>query len=573
MASRPHPPLMSAKDIIPSSMCLSMLVRDGLGIPTVKANHQPAAVKIALPRRLERLAFVSLTQLGLPSGIFLDQSRLAPYTAASGGLMPLNTPREQSNLTPMSPGSAAEQTFLSELSELLSRQYALSMGSASYLGQGLTVSPVINTFSGNLFVCSLDASALWKGLNVMLYRIFNGLSRPPGPFGPGWSHNFAARLDFQEEGAIQYTRWDGSHYCYKPREGGWKSPEGFDDELTRSGTGYLMKDVTGFYLFFDATGKVAEVGNRLGFRLRFEYNGEKLASIRNMGTVIQISAQGQNAELTQGGPGIHFEYDEHDRITAVRSTSGASVGYQYDEVGRLAKVTSNSQQSVLYRYDQQGRLAEIRDGTGSERGTVIAGIYYDEVDRVKEITDAAGTSLMRMNYRWGIDRTTQIQLGAQKQLVTDRYDDRGVLIERMSVDQSLDPTQQATGGTQRQSRECDEALNVVSLTREGGDISRWSYDSAGNLTRASDSNGTWVDIRYRSDMPLIEYISESHGRHIQFIYAADNTIQEIVLDDGNHYKLDYDEGGVPRDLISPNGGTKPLDLGLPPEIPKQLWEF
>jgi len=574
MGSQPKSPLLKPEAIVPSSMCLSLLVRDGLGIPTVKANHQPAAVKISLPRRLERLSYTELTKLGLPPGVFLDQARLAPYTAGSGGLMPLRTARDFSSITPMTPGSAVETKFLSELSELLSRQYAVSMGSVSFLGQGLTVSPVINTFSGNLFVCSLDASALWKGLNVMLYRVYNGLMRGPGPFGPGWTHNFAARLDFQEEGAIQYTRWDGSHFCYKPNDtGGWKSPEGFDDALTRSGTGYQIRDITGLYLLFDSTGRLGEIGNRLGYRLVLQYEGDRLMSVRNMGTVITLNSAQDAAELAQGGPGITFAYDEHGKITSVHSTSGAQVFYVYDEIGRIAKVTSNAQQAVGYRYDNQGRLAEVRDVAGGERGPLISGIFYDESDRISEITDTAGTAMMKLNYRWGIDRTTQVVLGVQKQIITDRYDDRGVLIERVGVDQSMDPTAQAGTSSTRQMRECDDQLNVTSMTKGGGTRTRWMYDNSGNITRAADSDGTWVEMRYVPDTSLIEYISESHGRWIRFIYALDATISEIVLDDGNRYKVDYDDGGVPRNLIAPGGATKPLDLGLPPEIPRQLWEF
>ncbi len=574
LGSQPKSPLLTPETIIPESMCVSLLVRDGLGIPTVKANHQPAAVKIALPRRLERLAYVDLPRLGLPPGLFLDQARLAPFTASSGGLMPLCTPREQSQLNPRRPGSPEEIKFIKELSELLSRLYAQSMGASAYLGQGLTVSPVINTFSGNLFVCSLDASALWRGLNVMLYRVYNGLERNPGPFGPGWTHNFAPRLDLNAVGGIQYARWDGSRFCYKPRdEGGWKSPDGFDDELTRSGTGYMLKDSTGFYLLFNEKGRMESIGNRLGFVIRLEYDGDRLMSVRNVGTVIQFSAKTDSAELAQGGPGIFFTYDEHGKAVQVRSTTGFQVNYAYDADGRLAKVTSNAQQTVLYRYDKAGRLAEVRDATLNQRGKVLAGIHYDEVDRIGEITDENGAALMRLEYRWGIDRTTQIVLGTQKALVTDRYDERGVLIERVEVDQSLDPMSQSSRATMRQTRECDGALNVIHMVDTDGSSARWMYDKSGNITRANDSNGAWVELRYVPGMPLVEYVSESNGRWIRFVYENDFTIREIILDDGNRYKLDYDDGGVPRDLISPTGDSKPLDLGIPPEIPKQLWEF
>ena len=158
--SAAKPEYKEIEAIVPESMCLTLLVRDGLGLPTVKANHQPAAVKIALPRRLERLAQIDLLRLGLSPGVFLDQARLVPYSVASHALMPLHTSREQAHLSFGKKGDPAEQTFLKELSELLSRQYAQTMGSSAFLGQGLTVSPVVNTFSGNLFVCSLESAAL-----------------------------------------------------------------------------------------------------------------------------------------------------------------------------------------------------------------------------------------------------------------------------------------------------------------------------------------------------------------------------------------------------------------------------
>lgn len=575
--------------IIPGSMCLTLLVRDGLGIPTVKSNHQPIAVRIALPRRQERLAQIDLMRMSLPTGIFLDQPRLAPYPVSSGALMPLNTPREQAQLFPGNATDPRTQAFMIELSELLSRTYANAMGADASLGQGLTVSPVINTFTGNLFVCSLDAAALWRGLNVMCYRIYNGLQRGPGPFGPGWTHSFAARLDFNEDMSIQYTRWDGSRFCYRP-EGTdrWKSPDGFDDVLTRSGTGYMITDETGFFLRFDGTGLLQEIGNPLPYRLRLSYDSGRLVEVRNIriegGLVpgVRLQSGADSPEATGEGPAVFFVYDAEGRVVQVRSTAGTQMLYEYDQSGRLARVTSNTQQGVEYRYDGDGRLAEVRrhDSVGL-KSDVVFGILYDTRDRVSEIMDPGGQPIMRLNYRWALDRTTEIVLGQLHTVVTDRYDERGVVVERTETVRSDDPNQQGTPRASTQRRATDDNLNVLRLDRSDGTNTRWTYDAKGHLVRAQDSTGDWVEISYSDEYGQPEYLRESHGRWIRFIYVADQDqptnkrgrIDEVVLDDGQRYKLSYDNGGVPRDLITATGVTQSLDLGLPSEVPKGLWEF
>ncbi|MEK7765066.1 MAG: DUF6531 domain-containing protein, partial [bacterium] len=318
----PQPSLYSNTDpIVPGSMCLTLLERDGLGIPTVGAHHQPAALRIALPRRLERLSSIDLLRLAVPPGIFLDASaRLAPYTSSSGALMPLRSPREAAHLHAGQEKDPHEAEFLKELSELMSRNFANAQGGSAIIAQALTVSPVINTFSGNLFACSLDAAALWKGLNVMVYRVYNGLMRTPGPYGPGWTHNFASRLDFNEDQSIQYTRWDGSRFCYKPDgRGGWKSPEGFEDSLSRTGTGFALTDRTGFTLAFDGTGRLAQLTNRLDYRVGLEYQGDRLGAARNLGTVLKITGSQEKPEFVEGGPGVTFAYDAQGRISEVRS--------------------------------------------------------------------------------------------------------------------------------------------------------------------------------------------------------------------------------------------------------------
>jgi len=577
------PTFIQEEAIIPGSMCLTLLVRDGLGLPTVKANHQPASVKIALPRRLERLAQIDLVRIGLSPGVFLDQARLAPYSVASGALMPIHTSYSSAHMTVGTAISEAEKTFLQELSELLSRLYAESMGASAFLGQGLTVSPVINTFSGNLFVCSLDSASLWKGLNVMVYRHYNGLQRSPGPFGPGWTHNFASSLEFNEDATIQYTRWDGSRFCYKPDgKGGYNSPEGFNDVLSRTVTGYCLTDSNGFFLMFDPKGTLTEIGNILPYRLKLEYKNGLLMSVRNVritpvalgGAGVEIKAGMAAPTSTMTGPGVFFAYDEQGRITQIRSTSGGIMEYRYDENGRLGTVTSNTQQTVEYHYDSQARLAEIRiptAGTGSP--SVLAAILYDSRDRVASVTDASGNPLMRMNYRWAEDRTTQVELGQQKQLVTDRYDERGVLVERVETSVKMDSADAASVRPNRQTRDCDGDLNTTVLNRDDGTNSRWMYDRMGHIVRAQDSTGAWVDMTYDRDLNVVNYIRESGGRWIRFVYNDKREIEDITLDDGYHYRMGYDDGGVPRELIDSSGNTIPLDLGLPSEISKQLWEF
>lgn len=574
----PSPSLYgSAEPIIPGSMCLTLLERDGLGLPTAREHHQPAAVRIALPRRLERLSTIDLLRLGVPAGIFLDASaRLAPYTASSGALMPLNGPAESSHLHAGQEKDPHETQFLKELSELMSRNFASEQGGSAIISQGLTVSPIINTFSGNLFACSLDAAALWKGLNVMVYRLYNGLMRTPGPFGTGWTHNFAARLDFNEDQSIQYTRWDGSRFCYRPDgKGGYQSPDGFQDALTRSGTGFVLEDGNGFALAFDGTGRLAQLANRLGYRIVLGYQGDRLTSIRNLGTVIRITGSQEKPEFVEGGPGVSLLYDDQGRITEIRSTSGTQMHYGYGADGRLARVTSNIQQTVEYRYDEQGRLVEVRDPkVVSGRGAVSAVFRYDDRDRVQEVTDGQGNTTMRLFYRWAEDRTTQVELGTQHAVVTDRYDPRGVLEERVEQEQSLDPMKPVTGGGKTQRRETDIQLNVTFLSRTDGSNSRWTYDGKGRLIRAQDSSGAWVEMTYDGTTGRVDYIRESgSGRWIRFLYEINGDIHEVVTDQGLHFRVEYDDGGIPRGLVAADGELFPLSLGFPEELPKQLWEF
>jgi len=428
----------------------------------------------------------------------------------------------------------------------------------------------------------------------MVYRVYNGLQRTPGPFGPGWSHNFSSRLDFNEDQSIQYTRWDGSRFCYKPDgHGGYHSPDGFDDTLTRTTTGYRIEDETGFFMAFDTKGVIQEIGNPLPFRLRFTYDpAGRLTEVRNVRVGetnplwkggAKVTGLTDEPTASGEGPGVFFEYDEQSRITRIRSTAGSEMRYSYGENGKLTRVVSNTQQVVEYRYDADGRLAAVRreESTGL-KGSMLYGILYDELDRVKEIQDESGRPTMRLAYRWAEDRTTEIVLGADQQtIVTDYYDPRGVLDERTQTVRTNDPNQSNQTAASRQRRETDIALNVTRVDRADSTNTRWTYDDRGRLTRAQDSAGDWVEMSWNDEFDLPEYLHESHGRWIRFRYGTPTEshtvrrgeIEEIELDDGQRFKLVYDDGGVPRELINATGASAPLDLGLPPEVPKELWEF
>jgi YD repeat-containing protein len=352
-----------------------------------------------------------------------------------------------------------------------------------------------------------------------------------------------------------------------------------------------LKDESGFFLQFDNTGLLAEIGNPLPFRLKFTYQDGRLMSVRNIRTEaygltpsgLKLQSGATSPTETNEGPGVTFTYDNEGRIIQLRSTTGAQMDYTYNEQGRLARVTSNTQQAVEYRYDGDGRLGEVRrmEANGS-KGNVLFGISYDERDRVKEVVNESGVTAMRMNYRWAEDRTTEVLLGQQHSVVTDHYDERGVVTERDELVRSDDPSQPSTGAGTRQTRECDERLNVTRMDRQDGTNTRWTYDDQGRLVRAQDSNGGFVEMSYNSEYGLVEYLRESsNGRWIRFLYGTateghsvtTGQIEEVQLDDGARFKLVYDDGGVPRELINATGMTEPLDLGLPPEVPKQLWEF
>ncbi|MDQ5826392.1 MAG: DUF6531 domain-containing protein [Chloroflexota bacterium] len=247
-----------------------------------------------------------------------------------------------------------------------------------WLFTGVSDDPV-NTLTGSYSYSFTDLAVAGRGPSPAVTRAYNSNDPRVGPLGPGWMHNYAARLvspapDSTDlvlvgpEGRSDRYTSNGDN-SYTPPPGVYTTLKK-NDEGTYTAT---FKDQTTWV--FSATGKLLRIVDRFGNVSLLEYNSQ--------GQLISVSDPAGRGKLT-------FAYDAASgRLASIKDwmSPARTVTYGYDSQGRLASVTDREGKVTTYGYDGAShRLVSITDANGH----VAVTNTYDSESRVATQKDARG---------------------------------------------------------------------------------------------------------------------------------------------------------------------------------------
>jgi RHS repeat-associated protein len=428
----------------------------------------------------------------------------------------------------------------------------------------------VDVATGQQFTAAHDLE-LPGYLPLVFRRLYNTsfVEQAPSVLGPGWVHNFEARLERDLEG-FTFHGHDGAAI-------GFDDPQG---DFAR--TGSLLN-----------ASAAMELRREEGRLVVVHWHGPTDPVHR---FVFQDDGRGRyrfSARELPSGHALLVTHDHRGRVaTVTQSVEGRRLAFQYDDRGRLAELQLGPTRPVWkpevvvarFAYDGRGRLIAVHDAEGfarrygyDEQGRMImekgrrGGTYrmvYDAAGRCIETAGEEGYARRRLIYEPGRftrvldsqDRETLYQLDGDGQVEREIRPDGTVLVTTLDdlgrVVAEVDPLGQAT------SYAYDERGNLARRTYPDGATVSYQYDDQHQPTRITEPDGAAWRLRYEHGA-LVEQI-DPQGRRLAYVRDGRNQIVGAVTCTGNRLTITVDEAWTTVELTDYLGlvTRKKLDLFL-----------
>jgi YD repeat-containing protein len=286
-------------------------------------------------------------------------------------------------------------------------------------------------------------------------------------------------------------------------------------------------------LTYDDLDRVTEVkaGARVVQRLRYLAEDAEPSQVSNaLGEVTDFTYDGSRRLITKTGPyrpdeqgripdgtqTVHYTHDAEGRTVRAETNTGVVAEARYDEYDR--KIWSKAPDGFVreYVYGPNARLSELRETPPGAAKPAVLTFRYDTLGRVVDVT------------RDG--QTVESWL----------YDDQAVAADHVRRVTRTD----AYGGKTIQG--LDAEGNVTVETNAAGEITRYRYDAAGQLTGWTDGRGGEVNFK-RDELGRIVEQRNSARQVLRFAY--DLSGRTTLRDNGvNPATFTYDGAGRPESI-------------------------
>ncbi|MFL5803189.1 MAG: RHS repeat-associated core domain-containing protein [Roseiflexaceae bacterium] len=415
-----------------------------------------------------------------------------------------------------------------------------------------------------------------NGKTRYTYDINNNLATTVDPNGHTTSYIYDARFNLVR---VTDALGKSTQYAYDA-----------NDRLIR------ITDANGHVTTYqrDAAGRLTAGTDPLNRTIALEYdvagqlsafvraNGSKILYTRDaLGRVIKIDyptspdrtfgydAAGQLSSAAYGNTwSASYQYDSAGRLTSTIDGRGITLAYSYDAFGRQAGLGARRGMDTLYNlaygYDLIGRQNRLTYGSGTSALTLI--LAYDAASRLAQIAYPNGAST---SYGYSAGRLARIshQDGRGRNVASYAYsyDAAG------NVTRAIDTT---SAGSFATSYTYDALDRLTAETYPRYSIA-YSYDAASNLARRADPLGT-VDYTYDSANQLISRGDEHfnydvHGNLASgqnalgtttYAYDDENMLTQVGLPGGAALGFSYDAFARRIGAQTPAGQRSFLHDGL-----------
>ncbi|MCE9603535.1 MAG: PASTA domain-containing protein [Planctomycetia bacterium] len=332
---------------------------------------------------------------------------------------------------------------------------------------------------------------------------------------------------------------------------------------------------------YDAQDRLLSVTDPMGAAVRYRYEQGKGRRV-----VHETDPRGGTTRTT---------FDLRGRVSAVEDPSGGVVRYAYDPAGRLSQETDALGRVFRYEYDAAGRRTVEIDPLGRKTATA-----YDTQGRPIRITVPDGSST---SYEYSSAGRLVKSIDASGIATTYDYDATGRMSSRTEGKRKTNIEYTLSGKPQRivtppspvDTREYDEAGNLMSVRRGNRIVATYrydgsgrcveekhptglrmsygydavgrlatkknnlgvgeefTYDAAGRLTKSSDAGASGTTYGYDSAGNLLS-VTNPLGKSTQRTYDALDRQISVATPVGDQARYEYDAAGRLTTAYHPAGG-------------------
>ncbi|MBR8743740.1 hypothetical protein DSY14_18745 [Nocardiopsis sp. MG754419] len=441
----------------------------------------------------------------------------------------------------------------------------------------------VNTQSGNVVLQHRDLTMAGTGLDLSVSSFYNS-HYDPAPWS--MSHGRDVGLDFRFTDPVIFQGPSG--YCEffdGNDEGGYDSPAGLHADLDELENGhYALTFHRGEYQdqvwTFTAEGWLYSQADRNGNTNRLRYDSEgNLASIvdsQDRVTTFDWEGEGWNHDLLEitdpgGETASSFSYDEDDNLAVLTDRAGQELSFGYDG-SDLTSITDAGGATWSLSYDDRSRVTSLTAPDGTEGGASTSYGYDSEFVRSNTetvVTDPnGGESTLEFDSQ-GRQTAATDQVGNARSQTWTANSDVATTTDPLEASVTYDydefnnliGTELPTGATTAVGfADTANPAKPTSVTTPDGDELSLSYDSAGNLTSATQQD---MDINVTSlsytGQGLMSSMTDANGNETTFSYDRAGNLTEMVepgpigttafgydslsrvtsVTDGNGTRLDY----------------------------------
>lgn len=401
----------------------------------------------------------------------------------------------------------------------------------------------VNLSTGNFIYEKTDLKLNGKP-ELAMTRFYNELDKQEGSMGRGWYHPYEVRLFIQEDNYIVVLE-DGKEEHFEKKKDGSFFGETITSSLTLEEEYYCYHTKQGENYYFNKKGQYIAWEDRLGNHLCFTYEEECLAKVLRESDgayfVFTYDKQGHLIQVTdQNERSVFYTYDEKGHLCSAKNPENGKYRYTYDENGRMKSVTSPvGIRTVENEYDSQGRTVLQKFPDGGK----MSYEYRDEEKQVV-LTERNGSRIIYCHdERYHNVRTIyedgEEQFAYNRKGQRIRYRDCNGNITRYSYDSRGNLTQVIDALGVKSNATYDENNQLLKFTVNGTEQLKNIYDSQGNLIESRDVLGRTTTFTYQEKGKPVS-ITRSDGGKVYLTYDERGNITGITDPYGNQSKYEYD---------------------------------
>lgn len=312
---------------------------------------------------------------------------------------------------------------------------------------------------------------------------------------------------------------------------------------------------------YDANGQQIGTTDRLGNTTTFVYSnvglGNSVSSVTDPTGKVTGMAYDAAGNLTQttypDGSSAAISYDADNRQSTTTNRDGRTTLFEYDALGRLTKTTLPDGTTAPMTYDVAGRVLTQTDERGNTTTTAYA-------PNQQTITDALGNMVVNeFDSQQRLVQTTN----ALAHVTRFTYDSAGNVTQTTYPDGTFKRI--TYDAARRRIAETDQAGvttqfaydapgNLIRVTDALGGITSYTYDAVGNRLTQTDANGRTTQISYDA-MGRVVNRTKPSGTHESFVFDAIGNQVSHTDFNGQTSTFNYDTQGLLTQEQLPDGTT------------------